>query len=58
MITILLATIVIGYSVPIDLFYEEYKQKETPMAVNRHDKRSKYFAEKVKSWNQDHGVMI
>ena len=58
MISILFATIVIGFTTPIDLFYEEYKQKETPMAINRQDKRSKYFAEKVKSWNQDHGVVV
>ena len=58
MISILLLTIVIGYSVPIDLFYEEYKENQVPMAINREDKRSKRFSLKVKKWNIDNGVSV
>jgi len=46
------------FSVPVDYYYEPKKEKEIPMSVNRADKRSKNFSEKVKEWNLSHGVFI
>lgn len=54
----LLFSLVLDFKVPVDLYYEPYKEKEILMAVNRKDKRSKRFAEKVKKWNEDNGVQI
>ncbi len=45
-------------SVPIDYYFEPYKEKEVPMAVNRKDKRSKNFVIKVSEWNKEHGVEV
>lgn len=57
MIPIIFA-LIMSYAIPIDYYYEPFKVKEILMAVNRKDKRSKSFAEKVKKWNEDNGAEL
>lgn len=46
------------YRVPVDYYFDPFKVKSILMAVNREDKRSKSFAEKVKKWNNDSGAHV
>jgi hypothetical protein len=54
----LIFVMMMDFKVPTNYYFDPFKVKNILMAVNRKDKRSKYFSEKVKKWNYDSGALV